>query len=97
MLHATWEAFIATESPRKLKLALRKQTRQTRDFFKEGQKSILKETSIKSGEVLVLLLVRMGLLYLLDKEVYFTKFNVHEHKEFVILFFHQQSIYTVKK
>ena len=38
-LHATREAFIATESSCKLKLALRKQTRQTRDFFKEGQKS----------------------------------------------------------
>ena len=30
---------------------------------------------------MVLILVRMGLLYLLDKDVYFTKFIVHEHKK----------------
>ena len=32
-LHTTRQAFIATESSHKLKLALRKQTRQTRDFY----------------------------------------------------------------
>ena len=32
-LHATRQALITTESSRKLKLALRKETRQTRNFF----------------------------------------------------------------
>ena len=95
-LYATRKAFITTESC-KLKLPLTKQTQQIRDFFEPGSEVFLKETSIKSGEALVLLLVRMGLLYLLDKEVYFTKFIVHEHKKFVILIFHQQSIYKVQK
>ena len=36
VLHATRQAFITTESSRKLKLALRKQTRQTRDIFELG-------------------------------------------------------------
>ena len=35
-LHATRQAFTTTESSRKLKLALRKQTRQTRDIFEPG-------------------------------------------------------------
>ena len=98
--HTTRQAFIATESSHKLKLALRKRENK-RDkqeiFMNQIQKSILKETLIKSGEVLVLLSVRMGLLYLLDKEVYFTKFIVHGHKKSVILIFHQQSICKLKK
>ena len=44
-----------------------------------------------------MLSVKMGLLYLLDKEVYFIKLIVHEHKKFVTLIFHQQSIYKEKK
>ena len=35
-LHAIRQAFTTTESSRKLKLALRKQTRQTRDIFEPG-------------------------------------------------------------
>ena len=35
-LHATRQPFITTESSYKLKLALRKQTRQTRCFLKPG-------------------------------------------------------------
>ena len=36
VLHTTRQAFITTESSSKLKLALRKQTRQTRDFLEPG-------------------------------------------------------------
>ena len=40
--HATRQAFVTTESSRKLKLALRKQTRQTRDFFEPGSEVYFK-------------------------------------------------------
>ena len=67
-LQATRQAFVTTELSRKLKLALRKQTRQARDFFEPGSQVYFKRNIIKSGEALVLLLVRMGLLYLIDKD-----------------------------
>ena len=41
-LHATRQAFVTTESSLKLKLALRKQTRQARDFFEPGSEVYFK-------------------------------------------------------
>ena len=41
-LHTTRQAFITTESSRKLKLTLRKQIRQTTDFFEPGSEIFFK-------------------------------------------------------
>ena len=97
-LHATRQAFITAESSRKLKLALRKQTRNTRGFLKLVQKFTLNEISIKNGVVLVTLLDSAVQLFILDKAEYCTKPMVHVHNSLLISNIHQhltQSTYQL--
>ena len=97
-LHATRQAFITAESSRKLKLALRKQTRNTRGFLKLVQKFTLNEISIKNGVVLVTLLDSAVQLFILDKAEYYTKAMVHVHNSLLISNIHQhltQSTYQL--
>ena len=70
-LHATRQAFIITESSRKLKLALRKQTQQTRYFFEPGLEVYFKRNinqkwrgpGIVIGQDGAIVFTRQGLLY----------------------------------
>ena len=91
-LHATRQAFITAESSRKLKLALRKQTRNTRGFLKLVQKFTLNEISIKNGVVLDTLSDRKAQLFILDKVEYCTKLIAHAQNSLLISNIDQHSI-----
>ena len=90
-LHATRQAFITAEFSRKLKLALRKQTRNTPDFFEIGGKVYFKRNMIKNGVVLVMLSDSAVQLFILDKAEYCTKPMVHVHNSLLISNIHQHS------
>ena len=94
-LHATRQAFITAESSRKLKLALRKQTRNTRGFLKLVQKFTLNEISIKNGVVLVTLSDRTAQLFILDKVEYCTKLIAHAQNSLLISNIHQHSVQSI--
>ena len=83
-LHATRQVFITAESSRKLKLALRKQTRNTRGFLKLMQKFTLNEIPITNGVVLVTLSDRTAQLFILDKVEYCTKLIAHAQNSLLI-------------
>ena len=83
-LHATRQVFITAESSRKLKLALRKQTRNTRGFLKLMQKFTLNEIPITNGVVLVPLSDRAAQLFILDKVEYCTKLIAHAQNSLLI-------------
>ena len=91
-LHATRQAFITAESPRKLKLALRKQTRNTQEFFEIGAKVYFKQNIDKKWRGPGYIIGETVQLFILDKVKYCTKLIVHAHNSLLILNIHQHSI-----